>query len=644
MRVAFPASGATVLRAAGRSRSRPARRDVARIGLASLFWNEWFGWRLYGSDAVPADAIRTVLAHAERLAAASEAEIQFLTRALPPPAATLLATPEGLARIALVHEVIRRETGLSLRSNQVECALRLLAGNCVELRTGEGKTLAAALAALTAASLGVPVHVVTVNDYLVRRDHDLVAPIARRLGLTTAFLQQSMQDPEKRIAYDADITYASNKTFVFDALRDRREGRDPARRAIPRQTGQAFAIVDEADSVLIDDATVPMILSEPLDHVLPVDAALFAALVDFARATDPTTDRKRDGAGIWRLTVQGVDRLAEAAQDWPHPIARHDDLIHLADTALAACHGFHEGVHYILRDGQVVMIDQATGRVMPDRKWAYGMQQMIEAKHALPLTPEARTVGQITQQTYFRQYLHLAGLTGTARECRSELWAIYRLPVRPVAPHAPSRLVDHGLHLHRREDDKWQAVARRALTLAQDRAVLIGVNDVAEAAALHAVLLATGVTDLAVLDALSEEQEAEIVAQAGQPGRITIATHLAGRGTDIALSPGVRAAGGLHVILASLFASGRLERQLIGRAGRQGDPGSHELHVSLQDRGLSEGVPPLLRMLALAALRLGLRPRGVVNLLQSAQDARAGRQRRKSLLREQDLAERLGYR
>lgn len=635
--------GSTGLRAVGKSRSRPARREVDRLGRALLFWHERVGWRMGRRDVLPRGAVTAVLARAQALAAMGDAAVADLIQRRPPPAAMLLATPEGLDRVALVHDAIRRETGLSLRSNQVECALRLLAGDCVELRTGEGKTLAAGLAALTAASVGVPVHVVTVNDYLVRRDHDLIAPIARRLGLGAAFVLQGMEDDDKRRAYDADIVYGSNKTFVFDALRDRREGRDPKRHAVPRQTGQAFAIVDEADSVLIDDATVPMILSEPLQAPLAADVDLFIALVDFAQSCAPDRDRRRDGNGAWRLTVSGVDRLAEAAHHWPHPAARHDDLIQVAETALQACHSYHDGVHYILRDGALVMVDQATGRLMPDRKWAYGMQQMIEVKQGLTVTAETRTVGQVTQQTYFRQYLQLSGLTGTARECRSEFWAIYRLAVRPVAPHAPSRLMNLGFRLHRTAAAKWQVVAARALEVAASRAVLVGVNDVAESAALAAALAAAGARDVAVLDALTEAEEAAIVADAGQIGRITVATHLAGRGTDIGLSHQVRGAGGLHVILASTFASARLERQLIGRAGRQGDPGSYEVHVSLQDRGLTEGVPPVLRVAVMAALRLRLWPRAVVTALQSAQDGRARKVRRKSLLREQDLAERLGY-
>lgn len=640
------------LRAVGRSRKRPARRDVAALSKLRLFYDESLGWRLRGlarriggpsgrpDPARRADDVRALSA---TLAPLTEAELQaHLRRA--PPAPQLLDSAAGLAHIAAVHQVISRHTGLSLRRNQVECALRLLAGDCVELRTGEGKTLSAAMAALVAASVGMPVHVITVNDYLAARDHAILAPLARALGLTSAALLQDMKDDEKRAVYDCDIVYGTNKTFVFDALRDRRDARVQKSRAVARQAGQALAIVDEADSVLIDDATTPMILSEPLRAVPAADAVLFAALVEFARSCAEGVHRTRDGAGVWRLTVAGIDHLAACAQGWAHPAARDDDAIQLGESALAAVHSFHDRVHYILRDGAVVMVDQATGRLMPDRKWAFGLQQMIEIKEGLPPTAETRTAGQITQQTYFRQYLHLSGLTGTARECRGELWAIYGLAVSPVAPHAPSRLVNQGLFVHKTGAAKWAAVAARARAVAQTRAVLIGVNDVAEVAALARAFDDGPPVDLAVLDALSEAQEAAIVAAAGRVGRITLATHLAGRGTDIGLHPDVRAAGGLHVILASTFASARLERQLAGRAGRQGDPGSFETHIACDDRGLSEGVGWVRRVAVRWALRAGLWPAFVLARMQAARDRRARKLRRMSLLREQQLAQSLGYR
>jgi preprotein translocase subunit SecA len=343
------------------------------------------------------------------------------------------------------------------------------------------------------------------------------------------------------------------------------------------------------------------------------------------------------------LTREGIAKLEVITQDWRHPLARTSDIIDLAELGMTAVYGFVEGVAYVVRDGEVAMIDQATGRLMPDRKWDYGLQQMVEMVAGVEITAETRTVGQITQQTYFRQYRILSGLTGTAHECRSEFWAIYRLGVKRVAPHAKSRMTAHGLRLFPTAEAKWQAVAARAVEIAQTRSVLVGLNDVAESVALKTVFDALG-RDVAVLDALSEAQEAEVVAEAGLSGRITIATHLAGRGTDILLAPEVRAAGGLHVIIASVMASGRLERQLYGRAARQGDPGSYDRMISLEDRGLTEGAFFLWRSIVTWILRFGLFPKFCLAQIHASRDRRAKMVRRKSLLREQDMTKRLGYR
>ncbi|WP_010140970.1 preprotein translocase subunit SecA [Oceanicola sp. S124] len=632
------------LRAWRRSRRHPVRRELSRLGRARLFFDDTIGWRLSRGRGglAPARLIAATRETWALLQPLSDDDLVEVNAALHISAEALLSR-EGAAVLALVLEVIRRETGLSLRDNQIECALRLLAGECVELRTGEGKSLAAALTALAAARVGIFTHVITVNDYLAARDHEGMAPMARRLGLTSTVVLQKHTDDEKRAAYDHDIVYGTNKTFVFDALRDLREARQGKAAHTARQMGRSFAVVDEVDSVLIDDATVPMILSEPTAEPPAADIRLFTDLLEFARATRPGRERSRDSRDSWRLTEAGISALAEQARHWSHPAARDDGLVTLAEMALTALHNFRDGVHYILREGEVLMIDQATGRLMEDRKWAYGMQQMVELKEGVPPSAEARTVGQITQQSFFRSYRHLAGLTGTAHECRAEFWSIYRLAVRPVKPHAPSRLKDLGLRIHRDAPRKWQAIAARAEEVARERSVLIGLNDVAEAEALRATFAARG-REVAVLDALAEAQEAELVAGAGQPGRITIATHLAGRGTDIGLAESVRAAGGLHVIIASVMASGRLERQLYGRAGRQGDPGSYERQIALTDRGLSEGVPGLTRALCMALLRLRLFPRRALSRMQGARDGRALSLRRATLLREQELARQLGIR
>jgi preprotein translocase subunit SecA len=630
------------LKAFARSRRRPVRRDVKPLSRVRLFLDEWITWRFAGRIDRTAPMQRAIAAGRDGYEALDDAELRALFDK-PLRAEELMDAARGAERFCAVLEVFRRETGLRLRDNQIECALRLLSGTCVELRTGEGKTLAAGLAAVTAASVGVSVHVVTVNDYLAARDHELIAPMARFIGVSSAVMQQDDADDDRRVGYDHDIVYGTNKVVVFDHLRDRREQRTLGDSHRPRQTGQALAIVDEADSVLIDDATVPMILSEPAKPPPPVDMALFRHLVAFAGALRDGTERARDTYGSWRLTPRGLAALKREAASWRHPLARTSDIIGLAETALMACYGFLNGVAYIVQDDEVVMIDQATGRLMPDRKWDYGLQQMVELVAGVPPSDETRTVGQITQQTYFRQYRILSGLTGTAKECRGEFWAIYGLAVCPVAPHAKSQLVGHPLRVFRTQARKWDAVARRAIEIAETRAVLIGLNDVAESAALQEAFAALG-RDVAVLDALTEAQEAELVARAGQQGAITIATHLAGRGTDIGLAPEVRAAGGLHVIIASVMPSGRLERQLYGRAGRQGDPGSYDTMVSLQDRGLVEGAFSLARHCATWLLHLGAFPARSLAQIQADRDRRARAMRRQTLLREQDMVKRLGYR
>lgn len=498
------------LHAFGRSRRNPVRRKVPQIGKWRLLWGEYLGWRLHGPGPAADPGLLAALPPLlSGLAGLSDAALD-LRLAHNRPRAEQIRTAAGYPAFAEALEVMRRATGFTLRPNQIACAAALLAGECVELRTGEGKTLAAGLAALIAARAGVSVHVVTINDYLAARDGQMLAPMAARLGLRLGALRQDMDEVERRNAYDADIVYGTNKGFVFDDLRDRREAQlTPG--ALPRQT--------EGEG------------------------------------------RARDAAGSWRLTLSGLRALEAEAAAWPHPVARSDEIVQLAEKALAALYQFRRNDAYVVRAGKVEMIDQSTGRLMPDRRWDYGLQQMVEIAAGVAPSPETLTVAQLTQQTYFRQYRLLSGLTGTARECRPEFWSIYALPVRPIAPHAPLRLIDHGLRVFAGAAEKWDHVARRA--------ALIGVNDVTETEALAQVLRARGL-EVAVLDALSETAEAELVAQAGAPGRITLATHLAGRGTDIALAAPVRAAGGLHVIIASAMASVRLERQFYGRAATSG--------------------------------------------------------------------------
>lgn len=623
-----------------RSRRKPVFRAVTPLNRWQMLADEQVLWRFARQTSV--EIIGEISAATSRLAQMTAPEFAA-ELAKKPRDARALADPMGLAQaMALPLEVMRRHLGFSLRATQIRCALSLLRGDCVEMRTGEGKTLAAGLAALVAARAGISTHVITVNDYLAKRDHALIAPFAADLGISCAALMQSMSDDDKRSAYDVDLLYGTNKTFVFDHLRDRREAKKGAQK-LPRQMGQAFGIIDEADSVLIDDATVPMILSEQGGALPAADLQLFTNLSTFAKSLPEGSHRGRDPSGGWRMTPAAIELLAQISAQWSHPICGSDDLIHLADEALGAQFNFRNGESYVVQEDKIVLIDQSTGRLMPDRRWGYGMHQFVELKEGLTPSSENRTVGQVTQQSFFRQYRILSGLTGTARECRGELWAVYRLPVQPIAPHAPPRLVDMGLKLCSDFAAKNHQIVQSALAIAQSRAVLIGVNDVIEAQALAQVFEGLG-RDVAVLDAESEAQEADLVAVAGVVGRITIATHLAGRGTDIALDADLRAAGGLHVIIGSVMASGRLERQLYGRAGRQGDPGSYERIIALTDRGLTDGAQSLARRVLTALLRAHIAPARVLALIQAQRDALARKARKSTLLRDQDLSRHLGYR
>lgn len=630
------------LYAFARSRRNPVRRSLNPLQSWLMVLDEWVAWRFAQRGDPLEQLLPLIKAEWDRLRPMPDDQFDAVVAQEAVAASDLGQAPLMARAFAQGLEAVRRQTGLSMRQTQIACALGLLRGDCIEMRTGEGKTLAAGLAALVAARAGISTHVITVNDYLAERDHGIIAPVAARLGVSSGVLRQSMSDAEKRKVYDVDLLYGTNKTFVFDHLRDVRDLRKDAR-SVPRQMGQAFAIVDEADSVLIDDATVPMLLSEPAGALPEIDSRLFHDLAGFAGDLPANTHRRRDGNGMWRLTTEAILELHSVSQGWTHPVCGTEDLLHLAEEALNASYNFRRGEAYLVQDGTVVMIDQSTGRLMPDRRWGYGTHQFVEIKEGLKPSAENRTVAQITQQTYFRQYRLLSGLTGTARECRGELWAVYALPVHKIAPFAPPKLQDLGLTVHQTAVEKNRFIADRAIQMARQRAVLVGVNDVIEAEALANLCRRLG-QQVAVLDAQSEAQEAELVADAGQIGRVTIATHLAGRGTDIALQGQLRAAGGLHVIIGSAMSSGRLERQLYGRAGRQGDPGSFEIAVSMQDRGLKDGAMSVWRRMMTRALGLRLGARFALAQIQSLRDANASRARKRALINEQNLARQLGYR
>jgi preprotein translocase subunit SecA len=498
---------------------------------------------------------------------------------------------------ALVRETAERQLRMRHHDSQVIGGWAMLQGMLAEMETGEGKTLAVTLPAATAALAGLPVHVITVNDYLVRRDAGLMEPIYAALGLTVGTVTQDDATPAaRRAAYARDITYCSNKQVVFDYLRDRvamgqRRGRLQRLldRAAPQPgntplllEGLCFAIVDEADSVLIDECGTPLILSRQADG--PYDQDTYRQALALAQELKRDADyHVRHSEHRALLTDAGRSRLAELATQhgrfWSASRRRED----LVRQALSALHLYVRDEHYLVRDGKVQIIDANTGRILPDRSWELGLHQMIETREGLAITAARESIARITYQRYFRRYLRLAATTGTAREVAGELWDVYGLRVFSVPSHRPCQRKELPPTLRTSTTEKWQSVTERVRSVHHmQRPVLIGTRSVAASEDLSAQLTAAGL-EHQVLNARQDAREAEIVAQAGRSGRITIATNMAGRGTDIRLNPGVATAGGLHVIATELNDSRRIDRQLFGRCGRQGDPGSHETVICIED-------------------------------------------------------------
>jgi preprotein translocase subunit SecA len=501
---------------------------------------------------------------------------------------------------ALAREAARRHTGMRHFRVQLLGGAAMMSGALAEMQTGEGKSLTALLPAVAAALSGCSVHIVTVNDYLARRDAELFRPAFNALGLTVGLIEHGQQPQDRQRAYACDVAYCTNKELVFDYLRDRlalgaRRGR--ARLLVDelfktRLAGQSqrlllrglhFAIVDEADSVLIDEARTPLILSG-MPGEAENDAGLYETALDFARRLVPGEDFHVEASRkAIRLTAHGEGRMAELTIGlqglWAIRRAREE----LVQQALSALHFFRRDVQYIVADGKVQIVDEYTGRVMPDRSWEHGLHQLIEAKENCVMTKRRHTLARITYQRFFRRYLHLCGMTGTAVETAGELRAVYGLRVVHIPTNRPLRRTNSGTRVVRTAALKWSAVVDSAKVVTrQGRAVLIGTRSVGASEHVGELLLTAGLQPV-ILNARQDRQEAEIVAGAGQPGRVTVATNMAGRGTDIQLHPAVREAGGLHVILTEYHESRRIDRQLFGRAGRQGDPGSYESIVALDD-------------------------------------------------------------
>jgi preprotein translocase subunit SecA len=563
---------------------------------------------------------------------------------------------------AIVREVAGRRLGMRPFDVQLLGGRVMLDGQVAEMETGEGKTLTATLPACTAALAGIPVHIVTVNDFLVLRDAAWMGPIYRFLGLTVGTITEGLSPQARREAYACDITYGTNKQVVFDYLKDRLMlGREfgqmqlqveqlhaehaRSRRLLLR--GLCFVIVDEADSVLIDEARTPLIISNAADTTQ--EEQVYAEAISIARQLEMGLDFSlRPRRHEVELTDRGKQRLCVLAEPfgdvWMGARRREE----LARRALSALYLFHCDRHYIVRDRKVQIVDEYTGRVMADRSWERGLHQMIEAKEGLAITGQQETLARISYQRFFRRYLRVAGMTGTAREVGRELWSVYRLPVVSVPTHRKVRRHAVPEQVYRTAQDKWHAIVAcvRDHQTAR-RPVLIGTRSVAASEHLSRMLHDAGLVHQ-VLNARQDQEEAEIVARAGEPGRITVATNMAGRGTDIKLMPGVTEAGGLHVVVSERHEARRIDRQLFGRCGRQGDPGSYQVFGSLEDElVLQRFRRGLLRVLGIFGRGGRALPHWlgvwVVSRAQAAAERHHRRSRRQLLKADEQLADLLAF-
>lgn len=564
-----------------------------------------------------------IVAESDRLLNVSDARLLTLAREVRWQAKSGVSLsvlmPEAYA---LVRESARRTLGKSHYPVQLMGGIGLLEGGITEMQTGEGKTLTATLPTFLRALPGRGCHVVTVNDYLAERDRDQMGPVYERLGLTVGCVVSSTDPDDRRRAYRQDVTYATGREVGFDFLRDRLKfglkldeyrheevlladllaHRDdspatPQSDSVVRRTpsseppqdgpvqrGHYFALIDEADSVLVDDAGTPLIIGLNREHTTATQTLLTWAR-DLAAQLQPGSDFEFEAAQRnCELTNNGTRKIILAVK--PSTITKFDfeKIYAHVEQALRGQFAFQCGRDYVITaEDEVAIVDEGTGRIMEGRKWQAGLHQAIEAKESVPITAETGEAARITVQSFFRRYEHLAGMTGTAMPAARELRKTYQLGSTVIPTNRPC--VRNGLapRLFVTQLTKRLALVPEIVRLHQSgRAVLVGTPSVEVSNELGQMLNERGI-ECPILNALFHEQEAAIIAQAGQLGRVTIATNMAGRGTDILLDDDVRTSGGLHVIATEMHSNRRIDRQLVGRAARQGDPGSFQFWLSLED-------------------------------------------------------------
>jgi preprotein translocase subunit SecA len=514
---------------------------------------------------------------------------------------------------ALVFEATRRCLGMSLYDEQLLAGLILTRRCAAEMQTGDGKTFLASLAAFVYALAGRGVHVVTANEYLAKRDYELLSPVYKMLDVSVGLNRYDISLAEKQAAYACDVTYGADQEFGFDYLRDQLrlwtqpktalgsgfrallQGRQLAK-ALTVQRELAVAIVDEIDSVLIDSATSPLLLSQGT-YGADVEIQLYLSARDaasqFIRGDDYLVDRVDRRI---TFTDSGKQKIFTAGESMPKNGLRRPWDIYV-EQALHAQEFLHKDVDYVVQGGKVLLVDEYTGRFYPDRQWRDGLHQAVEAKERISVNPENSSMARISRQRYFQLYPHLSGMTGTAQGSEREFWNIYHLEIVAIPPHKPCRRKMLPTRYFIRSDEKYAAIVEEIADLVKTgRPVLIGTRTIKNSEYLAAKLESRGIS-FRLLNGKQDLSEAMIVARAGEAGAVTIATNMAGRGTDIRLHPGVADLGGLHVIGVERHESRRIDRQLSGRAARQGDPGSCRFYVAVDDPLIKKYAPGLKRLM-----------------------------------------------
>ena len=515
--------------------------------------------------------------------------------------ATRRARDRRDALLTQIDVASRDSLGFGLRPTQRRAGLMLLDRCIAEMPTGEGKTLTTSIPASILASEGRQVLIATANDYLAERDASWMQPIYHAIGLSVASISSATDDQTRRRAYDQHVVYGTLREFAFDFLRRSLSSRDTTERTLPHDLVQdavtapppAFPfnalVLDEADSILIDEARTPMIITAAIGRIDHAREACYRWAAELApRFVRGHHYIHLDDRGLVALTEAGRHlAVTSPVSTEMHPLTT-TDLLHALERAIRVNETVQRDVHYVIQDDAIHLVDEYTGRKASERNFGGGVHQAVEAREGLNLTPESETIARISVQDFVSKFDHLCGMTATGWEDRREFQSVYGLTVRRLPPHVASQRRLLPPVLRRTQAEKWQSIADETeQMILRGRSVLVGTRTIEQSESLSQRFQERKIEHV-VLNARNPASEAGIVAKAGQPGRVTVATNMAGRGTDIQLAPSVRTSGGLHVIVSEPHAALRIDRQLIGRCARQGDPGTARLYASADDEILAQ--------------------------------------------------------